>query len=207
MKRILLLLVSSIALIFSQSCTKYNLVDTGEANGNHDTTMWEYFVGDPYNWSMLTKMIEHADMKAYFDGTQGKDFTFFGPTNHSIRRYLFEQGYTQVTDIPQEECKTILSDCLLIGRKTLSDFKAGRPSIDPDVLIGTGGENIQMLSGKELWIYTFRSTFNEIPEAGPEQIFLVSELTQKRSRVASSNITTLTGIVHSLDYSFTITDL
>lgn len=207
MKRIILLLVAALGLVTLNSCTKYNLIDTGEANGNHNTTMWEYFAGDPYNWSMLMGLIEHADMKGYFDGTHGKDFTFFGPTNHSVRRYLLENGYTAVTDIPKEDCVAMLQDCLLLGRKRLEDFKPGRPSVDPDVLIGTGGETLQMVSGKELWVYTFRSTYNEIPEAGPEQIYLVSAATQKRSRVASTNITTLTGIVHSLDYSFTLNDL
>ena len=42
--------------------------------------------------------------------------------------------------------------------------------------------------------------------AGPLQIYLVSPATTKESHVASSNIQTLTGVVHSLDYNFRLND-
>lgn len=206
MKKTFLLLVACVILAVTQGCTKYNLIDTGEANGNHNTTMWGYFATDSYNWSLLMEMITHAEMQDYFDGGRGTNFTFFGPTNHSIRRYLLENDLEKVTDIPKDVCRTMLLDCLLGERKFLIDFKVGRPSVDTEQIIGTGGELLKMASGKELWVYTFKGTFNEIPEAGPEQIYLVSEATQKRTVVASSNITTLTGVVHSLDYSFTLND-
>ena len=44
------------------SCTDYNLIDTGVANGDHQTTMWEYFKTDPYNWDSLRVMAERADL-------------------------------------------------------------------------------------------------------------------------------------------------
>lgn len=76
------------------SCTDYNLIDTGVANGDHQTTMWEYFKTDPYNWDSLRVMAERADLVSVFQGTSsyGKDITFFGITNHSIRRYLYANG-------------------------------------------------------------------------------------------------------------------
>ena len=63
-----------------------------------------------------------------------------------------------------------------------------------------------MASGKKLWIYTFRDTYNGVVGAGPLQIYLVSPATTKESHVASSNIQTLTGVVHSLDYNFRLND-
>jgi fasciclin domain protein len=63
-----------------------------------------------------------------------------------------------------------------------------------------------MASGKQLWIYSFRTAFNSVPGTGPEQLFLVSASTQVTSFVASHNIRTQTGIVHSLQYNFRPTD-
>ena len=159
------------------SCTDYNLIDTGVANGDHQTTMWEYFKTDPYNWDSLRVMAERADLVSVFQGTSsyGKDITFFGITNHSIRRYLY-------------------------------DFKTGVKSSDASNPIGTGGETFTMASNNPLWIYTFREDYNNVPNAGPLQIYLVSSTTTKTSHVASSNIQTLTGVVHSLDYNFSLKD-
>ena len=59
-----------------------------------------------------------------------------------------------------------------------------------------------MASGKQLWIYSFRTAFNNVPNTGPVQLFLVSASTKVTSFVASHNIRTTTGIVHSLQYNF-----
>ena len=88
----------------------------------------------------------------------------------------------------------------------LDEFVPGRPSADADKVIGTGGKMYRMASGKQLWIYNFRTSYNGVPEAGPVAIFIVSPLTTKTTQVASSNIKTLTGVVHSLDYNFTLKD-
>lgn len=206
MKKFLFLALLAVVLGISQSCTEYNLVDTGEARGVHNTTMWDYFATDPYNWDSLRVMARHADLVGMFDGTSAKNITFFGITNHSIRRYLLQNGLTQVADIPQSDCRSMILDCILERRVMLDEFAAGRPSTSADTPIGAGGETLTMKSGKALWVYTFRSSYNGVAETGPKQIFLVSPITTKTTRVASSNISTLTGVVHSLEYNFTLTD-
>ena len=208
MKKAIYILGVVLLMMTSIGCTDYNLVDTGEANGNHQTTMWEYFKGDSYNWDSLRVMAEYADLKTIFDGTSkyGTQITFFGITNHSIRRYLLQNDLSRVTDIPKEDCRRMILDCVLNQRIMLDEFTPGRPSGNPDRVIGTGGKTYEMLSGKKLWIYSFRTSYNGVPEAGPLNIFLVSPDSQKSTRVASSNIQTLTGVVHSLDYSFTLND-
>lgn len=35
-------------IVVFYSCTKYNYIDGGIANGVHDCTMWEYFHTDRY---------------------------------------------------------------------------------------------------------------------------------------------------------------
>ena len=48
-----LYLFLALSFVLLSGCTKYDFVETGRANGNHNTTMWEYFKSDPYNWSLL----------------------------------------------------------------------------------------------------------------------------------------------------------
>lgn len=190
-------------------CTQYNFDDTGLANGKHDMTMWEYFKRDSYNWDSLCVMTERAGLVSLFQGTSqyGKNITFFGPTNHSINRYLFDNGMTRVSDIPVADCKKFILNCVLPNKRVmLDDFKEGVKSSDASTPIGKGGETVEMASGKQLWIYTFRESYNSVPGAGPLRIHLVSPTTTKTSDVASCNIETSTGVVHSLVYDFNLTD-
>lgn len=76
-------------LINLYSCTDFNFIDGGLANGVHDCTMWEYFKNQPVDWDSTMVMIEHAGMKSYFDGSgKYKEITFFGITDLSIIRFL-----------------------------------------------------------------------------------------------------------------------
>ena len=209
MKKIIYIAMVCLTAGLFASCTQYNFDDTGLANGKHETTMWDYFKGDKYNWELLCEMAERADLIPLFQGTSryGKDFTFFGPTSHSIRRYLLDNGMETVADMPVADCRTFILNCVLPGRRVmLDDFKEGVKSSDPSTPIGKGGEQVQMASGKRLWIYTFREAYNNVPGKGPLRIHLVSPATTQTTDVASCNIETLTGVVHSLDYNFKLTD-
>ena len=209
MKKIIYIIMVCLTMGAISSCTKYNFDDTGLANGKHDMTMWEYFKGDSYNWDSLRVMAERADLVSLFQGTSkyGKNFTFFGPTNHSIRRYLLDNSMERVSDIPVADCKTFILNCVLPTKRVmLDDFKEGVKSSDPSTPVGKGGETVEMASGKQLWIYTFRESYNNVPGAGPLRIHLVSPTTTKTSDVASCNIETNTGVVHSLVYDFNLTD-
>ena len=209
MKKIFYIAMACLTVGLFASCTQYNFDDTGLANGKHETTMWDYFKGDKYNWELLCEMTERAGLVPLFQGTSryGKDFTFFGPTSHSIRRYLLDNGMETVADMPVADCRTFILNCVLPGRRVmLDDFKEGVKSSDPSTPIGKGGEQVQMASGKRLWIYTFREAYNNVPGKGPLRIHLVSPATTQTTDVASCNIETLTGVVHSLDYNFKLTD-
>ncbi|MBS9766381.1 MAG: hypothetical protein KGV44_02435 [Flavobacteriaceae bacterium] len=170
--------------------------------------MWEYFSTDPYNWSLFVEMAEHAGLKDVFEGTSsyGKDITFLGITNHSIRRYLLTNGYEKVTDMDKEVCKKMILTSILNKRIMLDDFIPGTPSSDPMEIIGEGGKMYETLSGDKLWIYTFREAYNEVPKKGSVRIYIVSPNIGISHSVASSNIITQTGIVHSLSYNFTLGD-
>ena len=208
MKRIKFLIAACLLALVSASCTQYNFDDTGEANGFHDCSMWDYFGKDPYNWKLLRQMITRAGLEDVFKGTSsyGKDITFFGPTSHSIRAYLLDNGMKTVDELSVDDCRKFVLNGLLTKRIMLDEFKTGKKSGDPNMLRGTGGEDFDMASGKKLWIYTFAESYGGVPGAGPLQIYLTSYDTTKESHVASSNIQTLTGVVHSMDYNFRPSD-
>lgn len=208
MKKIRLLFTAFVATLLATSCTQYNFEDTGLANGKHEKSMWDYFGEDSYNWDSLRVMAKRADLIPLFQGNSpyGKDFTFFGPTNHTIRRYLKKNGLEKVSDIPVNDCKTFILNGVLLKHMMLDDFKRGTQSTDTSTPIGKGGEMFTMASGRQLWIYSFQEPYNNVPGTGPVQIYLVSPTTTRTSHVGSCNIETQTGVVHALDYNFNLND-
>ena len=108
------------------SCTKYNYINGGTANGIHDCTMWEYFHTNSYDWDSTVVMIEHAGLKSLFDGTgEYKQITFFGLTSNSILRYMLENNYERVTDIPVGKCQDIIQKLVAPKRIMLNDVPRG----------------------------------------------------------------------------------
>lgn len=110
----------------------------------------------------------------------------------------------KITELPAEECRTIILNLIYPKRKMLDEWAEGRTV--KDQVIGTGGEMATMHSGLVLWIYVFRLHYNGVPEKGPKKINLVHEANQKRVTVASHNINTKTGVVHSLEYNARLFD-
>lgn len=208
MKNINKIVIVFTAFLLGISCTDYNIVETGLANGEHKTTMWEYFKTDSYNWDSVMVMAKYAELENVFNGTSsyGKDITFLGITNHSIRRYMLENSYEKISDIPKEDCRKFILSSILDKRITLDEFLEGKPSVDPSRIIGEGGKIYTTLSGGKLWIYTYKDIYGGVLNAGPKRIYIVSLDTNLRTEVASSNIMTQTGVVHSLVYNFTIND-
>lgn len=225
-------LLALLVLSLFSSCTKYDFVETGKATSYHNTTMWEYFQTDSYNWSYLVYMTKRAGLEDLFQGTNtqyGPNITFLGITNHSIRRYLYrtyginEDGTSPAdavdpSTLTDEEtmklidrmsvatCRSIILDCVIPQEKLLlEDFPAGRKAADGST-IGTGGKTYTMASGKQLWLYTFRDTYAGVAGSGANRLHIVSPTTSISRDIASHDIQTRTGVVHSLQYDFTPTD-
>ena len=221
-----LYLFLALSFVLLSGCTKYDFVETGRANGNHNTTMWEYFKSDPYNWSLLVRLSSRIGLQDVFEGksSYGKEITFLGITNHSIRRYLLKkyaddhseeeaQSLTQeqtealVDDLDANEAKAFILSSIIPKRAiTLEEFKLGSFIEQNRVQERTDGENYTMASSKVLWLYTFKDAYAGVPGAGRLHLYIVSSDTKKKSEIASHNIRTTTGIVHSLQYSFTLGD-
>ncbi len=103
-----------------------------------------------------------------------------------------------------ETARKIILDCVIPREALLlEDFPAGRKSTNAESVIGTGGKLYTMASGKKLWLYTFRDAYANVPEAGANRLHIVSPETKVTRDIASHNIQTRTGVVHSLQYDFT----
>lgn len=222
------LLLVALCVTLLSACTKYDFVETGQAQAVYPGTMWAYFEAHPYDWSLTVRLARRVGLQSLFEGTSsyGQQITCFGITNHSWRRYLLKLYADKITSEggDGEASASALSDAAVdelidqldesTGRElllsgvlpgealSLEQFAPGRASTDQTNPIGTGGKTYTMASGKQLWIYSFRTAFSGVPEAGPQQLFLVSPTTQVSSQVASHNIRTSTGIVHALQYNF-----
>ncbi|MCR9011406.1 hypothetical protein [Gabonibacter chumensis] len=194
-----------VTVVIFASCTKYGYIDGGIANGVHDCTMWEYFHTDSYNWDSTIILIEHAGLKSLFDGTgEYKQITFFGLTGPSIRRYLLENNYERVTDIPKGKCVDILQKLVVPQRLMLKDIPRGnRVNRGGNEFVEYDGMVAPAIRG-ELFLWTYRGMYNKVKDAGAVIINLASrnEKGTRAEPIASSDIQTTTGIVHSLNYDF-----
>lgn len=205
-------------LIGLSSCTKYNYIDTGLANGVHDCTMWEYFHTNSYDWDSTILMIEHAGLKSLFDGTDYKQITFFGVTNLSIETFMLEHNdlyletdpeyWRRVTDIPAADCKQLLERLVVPNQRImLNDVPRGtRVQEENEAGVSEYRENegkVYPTIGEELFVWTTRGIWHEVDEAGAIQLWIARRNNQSDNfQVGSSNIQTTNGVVNALNYSF-----
>lgn len=109
-----------------------------------------------------------------------------------------------IDEISVDSCRQIvLSHVIPNENLLLENFVRGVKSTNGKA-IGTGGKIYTMASGTKLWMYTFASTFGGVAGAGPLTLHVVSPTTQIERVIASHNIRTKTGTVHSLQNNFTL---
>ena len=190
------------------SCTKYNYINGGTANGIHDCTMWEYFHTNSYDWDSTVVKIEHAGLKSLFDGTgEYKQITFFGLTSNSILRYMLENNYERVTDIPVGKCQDIIQKLVAPKRIMLNDVPRGNRIQSgggiESAFVEYDGLVFDCIRGS-LFLWTQRMAYNDIEDTGEIALYIASRNQDgtRNERVASTDIQTTNGVVHSLNYDF-----
>lgn len=179
--------------------TNYNIIDTGLANGRHDCSMYEYFKNDPRNWDSLRLMIERADLVDLFEGKREgyKEITFFGPVNYAFIRYMIKNKYNSIQDIPVEICKDMVMRHVVVGKYMRDEIERGIPGEGSEP--GDGGQYMTGGIGNQFWIYSYRDSYNNVPDAGAVFLYIVSLSGQgAKIDVASTNIEPNGGVVHSL---------
>lgn len=197
----------SIALLLSvlASCTNYDFIETGTAREDRTLTMYQVMERDTYNFDSVMVMIKHAGLEPVFKGesTYGKNLTFLALTNHGIRAYLMSKDLKRVTDIPAEDCKQVLLSHLIQEVILRDELPKGEPSQNmEESVIGKGGKKYETLSGKQLWLYGWVGSFNDVPKVGATAIYVVSPETQKNTHVQTTDLHTANGVMQVLPYDF-----
>ena len=197
-------------LILLFGCTKDNYIDTGISNGRHNCSLFEYMQQHPYDWDSTVIMVQHAGLESLFenndlDGKHYDNITFFGVTNHSIRRYLLENGLKKVTDLRADVCRKVLLRCIVEGKIYRDDIPRGKESSGLSV-IGEGGVNLTTLGGSSIWIYSFADAYAGVPNIGAVSLYGVIINSSRQFQIASADIEPNNCVVHSFDYGVTIDD-
>ena len=220
MKQIVLLglLVSSFV-----GCTKYNAVDTGLAQKKFPGNMYEYLHSDSYNWDSLLMFIDYLGLEEYFTGKKAgyEEITFFGPTNHSIRRKIYDKFtwsptwqkvyvYHSVKEFiegeGEEYCRQLILSHIVKGKYEVKDIPRGT---DDDEESGPFSiKNLTKFPGEEYLVMmenSFQEPYEKTPKAGPVVLYVRGgKSMNNKIDVASTDIEPTNGIVHSLAYAFTL---
>lgn len=192
-------------LLTAISCqTKYNIIDTGTANGKFDGSMYEYLKSDSYNWDSIRLIIERADLTDLFEGQREgySQITFFGPVNHSIRRWMIENDYSKISRIPLKVCREMVMRHIVRNQRLmLNDIPIGTHGDGSEQ--GTGGMILTGEMGNPFWIYAFRGSYEEVPGIGALEIHILSLSGDKlRIEVATTNLEMNNGTVMALNGTY-----
>lgn len=201
-----------IAGLIAVSCTKENFIDTGLANGNHDCSMLEYMRNEGRNWDSTVVLIEHAGLEKLFNGEDPEypKFTFFGPTNSSVLRYLLENDIERIQDMDAGECREMLLQYVLDDVILAKDVPRGTKTRPWPPIPGEGGKAITTVGGMTCRLFAQTEDYEDVTEAGATYIYLESGVAPfglKTTDVASSDIRFTNGVIHSLHYNHTFGNL
>ena len=210
-----ILLVGVFVSIFI-GCTKYNSIDTGLAQKKFTGNMYEYLHSDSYNWDSLLMFIDYLGLEEYFTGKKAgyEEITFFGPTNHSIRRKIYDKFtwsptwqkvyvYHSVKEFiegeGEEYCRQLILSHIVKGKYEVKDIPRGTDDEKESGLIFTSA------SGTKFRVYSFQEPYEKTPKAGPVVLYVRGgKSMNNKIDVASTDIEPTNGIVHSLAYAFTL---
>ena len=190
------------------SCTtKDNFIDTGVSNGVHEGSIYEYLHTSSYNWDSTILVIERAGLIDLFSGKDSEypQITFWGPTNHSIRRYLYENDMEKVEEMDIELCRNMILKHIVKGKFLKDDIDMMKPDISSDEI--KGGTKFTCLGGNLIHAYRTQPIYNGGANVGPTYLFLRSISEDTDVPLASPDIQCDNGVVHSLNYNYTFGDI
>lgn len=181
--------------------------NSGISNGKHDCSMLEYLRSNSYNWDSTVLMIHRAGLESLFEGKEQdmSMITFWGPTNHSIRRFMLQHNVERVNDMSVEFCKKVILMHVMNGATKKDEINFRIPNSEGSI---EGASLFTTVGGIKLKAYKEQGTWGNVENAGAIELFLLSETAGDRQiPLASPDIETLSGIVHSLNYNYTIGDM
>ncbi len=203
MKRIYLGILLSM-LMFS-ACTKNGFIKTGLSDGRFDGNMMEYFKAHSYDWDSTVLLIEKAELVDLFEGKEDKEITFFGPTNHSIRKWMLATGVEAISELEADFCRETLLRYVIVGKFMRNDIPEGRQATSG--VYGDGGITLTTKKGNKIWAFTFVDSYNGVEGMGATRLYITSVDKEKKIDIASTNIESDNGVVHSLHYNHQFGDM
>lgn len=203
MKRIYLGILLSM-LMFS-ACTKNGFIKTGLSDGRFDGNMMEYFKAHSYDWDSTVLLIEKAELVDLFEGKEDKEITFFGPTNHSIRKWMLATGVETISELEADFCRETLLRYVIVGKFMRNDIPEGRQATSG--VYGDGGITLTTKKGNKIWAFTFVDSYNGVEGMGATRLYITSVDKEKKIDIASTNIESDNGVVHSLHYNHQFGDM
>lgn len=205
-----------IVVLFSlNGCTKENFIKSGLCNGRFDGSLLEYMEapGHSYDWDSTALIVRRAgeEMIRLFEGKHPDypEITFFGPTNHSIRRYMLQEKIKRVSDLDPEWCKELLLKHIVKGKLYRNDISRGESGglEGEDEVVGKGGDILVTIGGTKIWIYSFQEDYNGIEGLGPVNLYLKSFEGKILLNIVSTDIEPDNCVVHSLSYAYTLGEI
>ncbi|WP_430812391.1 MULTISPECIES: hypothetical protein [unclassified Carboxylicivirga] len=226
MKKIVFLML---LVVLVSSCKKDNFHYDRLAEAKFDGNIMDYLRSDDYNWSMTVEMIERAATNPgdeylidLFEGTSdlADSITFFGFTNHSIRRWMYDPNpwimipndgapgrfpkdvYQEVSQIPVELCAYFVKSHILLGARNKGSFNKGY--IDYTIGDIVGKTQLDMLYGNSIFAWKEDPNTTDAPGLYPVTLKVRNVLRYTEVVIASADIHPSNGYVHSLSYKYTI---
>ena len=206
MKYILLLLV-----IIACACSKQDFYDSGLADGRFDGNTLEYLESGRGTWDSIVVAIHHAGLESVFNGTDPsvkEGITFFGPTNNSVRQFLYktvdadgEVLYRGIKDMPVEFCRRMVLAYVVPKKMMKAEFEyENRGTL-------TGGTEVETLAGVKLRVYRIKSDYGSAADAGPVSMAFEALPSGHIANIAAADMEPDNAAVHSLVNKFQWTEL
>lgn len=120
---------------------------------------------------------------------------------------MLENNYERVTDIPVGKCQDIIQKLVAPKRIMLNDVPRGNRIQSgggiESAFVEYDGLVFDCIRGS-LFLWTQRMAYNDIEDTGEIALYIASRNQDgtRNERVASTDIQTTNGVVHSLNYDF-----
>jgi hypothetical protein len=212
MKNIIIILT---VFAFFACETKENYIDTGISSGIYDGNMMAYFASNSYDWDSTALIIQRAGLEEMFTGNDSEyeQITFLGPTNHSIRKWMLGGKddnpirYTKISDIPVDECRTMILKHVLKNKIMKKDIPFINPLLEDYEAAQDGGIDLTTIGGNVVFAFRRKTDYGGVTGAGATELQLYSRAFYQRIPLASPDIECDNGVVHSLNYNYTFGDI
>lgn len=192
------------AILFSLgSCyPQDNYIDTGLSK-TYDCSIYEYLHKSSYNWDSTILMIQRAGMVELFEGKDSRypQITFFGITNHSIKRYLLEKDIKKVMDLEPAFCREMLFKHLVDKRVMSTDIAFGMPAPGGEIM---GGTKLTCVGSNQLHLFREQDDYAGVENSGAIHLRLYSITSNMKVPMASPDLSLKNGVVHALNYNYSL---